>query len=336
MTRRERVYKAFRHEEADIVPYHLDFSMRQHERMAEHLQDNRFEEKTGAHLHYFQYIGWPESIGNELYKDSFGVTWDRSGADKDIGVVRQPVIEDVDDHTYRIPELDELRLRRDLDILMTSRGDRFTMAAIGFSLFERFWSLCGMENALAAMVTSPRRVEALMEDICAHNLCILDIFLEYDIDGVLFGDDWGQQKGLIMGASYWRKWIRPYLKRMYDKVKAKGKIVLQHSCGDISEILPDLIDLGLDCYQTFQPEIYDCAACKAAYGHHLSFWGGISTQRLLPFASPREVAEETSRMLETMGKGGGYIAAPTHVIPGDVPPENIVAMLEVFQHQKVN
>ena len=92
--------------------------------------------------------------------------------------------------------------------------------------------------------------------------------------------------------------------------------------------------MGLDCYQTFQPEIYDIQQVKSTLGQRLSFWGGISTQRLLPFAEPDVVQKETARILNILGKNGGYIAAPTHAVPGDVPPENIMAMLEVFAHQE--
>lgn len=109
--------------------------------------------------------------------------------------------------------------------------------------------------------------------------------------------------------------------------------MVQHSCGDIHEIFPDLIEIGLDCYQTFQPEIYPMETIKKEYGAHLCFWGGISTQRLLPFASAEEVRRVTAETLRIMKPSGGYIAGPTHAIPGDVPPENIQAMMEVLTQQ---
>lgn len=74
-------------------------------------------------------------------------------------------------------------------------------------------------------------------------------------------------------------------------------------------------------------------AVKREFGRDLAFWGGISTQQLLPYAMPERVKEETRRMIDVMGKEGGYIVAPTHAVPADVPPENILAMLEVFENQ---
>ena len=74
--------------------------------------------------------------------------------------------------------------------------------------------------------------------------------------------------------------IKPRIKKMFEKVKNAGKKVLLHSCGDIYELFPDLIEMGLDVYQTFQPEIYDIKKIKNEYGKDLAFWGGISTQKL--------------------------------------------------------
>ena len=137
-----------------------------------------------------------------------------------------------------------------------------------------------------------------------------------------------------MGPKLWREYIKPRMTRMYDRAHKNGKYVIQHSCGDIRELLPDLIEIGLDCYQTFQPEIYDIEKTKAEFGMDLTFWGGISTQQLLSKATPEEVKRETARIMKIMGKGGGYIAAPTHSVPGDVPPENVLAMLDVFMNQE--
>jgi len=110
--------------------------------------------------------------------------------------------------------------------------------------------------------------------------------------------------------------------------------VAQHSCGDISEIFPDLIELGLDIYNTFQPEIYDVAEMKRLYGDKITFYGGISTQTLLPEAAPEEVKSEILRLMSILGKNGGYIVAPTHSMPNDIPTENILAFFEVVQNQK--
>lgn len=337
MTRKERVLAALNHQETDIVPYFAEFTEQEAENMAAYLGEKDFEKNWGLHLHYIQYWGWPTEREDkpEHFIDDFGVEWNRSGADKDIGMVDTPMFPDPEeDIQYTFPTVDEARLRAEYQHLVETKEDRFCMAGFGFSMFERSWSLIGMENVLMRMLMDPESLEELYDQICEYNLHLIDIALEYDIDGVYFGDDWGQQKGMIMGPDHWRQFIKPRMKRMYDRVHSKGKYVFQHSCGDCSEILGDLVEIGLNCYQTFQPEIYDIEAVKRDYGDKLTFWGGISTQQLLVQASPEEVQAETVRIMKIMKNGGGYIAAPTHAVAFDVPPENIMAMLQVFQNQE--
>ena len=254
--------------------------------------------------------------------------------DKDIGVVDNPVIYEPDISLYLTPYLNEKKIREQCENLLKTKGDKFCFAGIGFSMFERLWSYTGMEDALIYMITEKEFVHELLDKICEFNLKVIDIYNEYPFDGIYFGDDWGQQKGLIMGPEHWRRFIKPRMAKMYAKVKEKGKYVIQHSCGDCHEILPDLIEIGLDCYQTFQPEIYDIEQVKRLYGDKLTFWGGISTQACLPYATVDEVKKEAKRIADVMRKNGGYIIAPTHAIAFDVPPQNIMSLAEVFKEQE--
>jgi len=334
VTRRERVIKAVNHIETDFVPYNISLTQQEYEKVASYLGDPDFMKKIGNHIASVYYDGYLTEImpGSGYWKDDFGVVWNRNGADKDIGVIDGILIKEPSIDSYKFPLLDEKKIRSEYEALMNNKDDMFKFGSIGFTLFERAWTLRGMENLLADMALEPVFVEELLDEITEYNLKIIDIALEYDIDGFHIGDDWGQQKGLIMGPSYWRKYIKPRLARIFERIKSHGKIVSVHSCGDIHEIFPDLIEIGLDIYQTFQPEIYDIKKIKKEYGNYLTFWGGISTQRLLPFATPDEVKRVTLETIAIMSKNGGYIAAPTHSVPGDVPPENIVALIEVLQH----
>ena len=336
MTKRERVINALNHKDTDIVPYDFGFTIQSFKRMVKYTGDPNFGYDMGQHISAYQYWGWPTEkvVGTELFEDEFGVVWDRSGVDKDIGIIPVPLILDLNDHNYKIPPVNEQRLRKEMQDLVASKADRFVFAGIGFSMFERAWSLCGMENLLVYMLTNPKELDELLNDIVEHNLRVIDIMLEYDVEGVYFGDDWGQQKGMIMGPSHWRRFIKPQMRKMFERVKHGNKFVALHSCGDIGEVFPDLIEIGLDCYQTFQPEIYDIEKTKHEFGANLSFWGGISTQQLLPVATPEVVKSETIRIMKIMSKNGGFIAAPTHGIPYDVPPENIIAMIDVFMNQE--
>jgi uroporphyrinogen decarboxylase len=155
--------------------------------------------------------------------------------------------------------------------------------------------------------------------------------LAFDIDGMRFGDDWGQQRGLIMGPALWREFIKPRIAALYGLVKAKGKRVFIHSCGRIEELIPDLIEVGVDVFNPFQPEVMDVEQVKRRYGEKLTFFGGISTQKTLPYGTVSEVKDEVRRLVDLVGRDGGYIAAPSHDVPKDAKPENIAAMIEVLK-----
>lgn len=333
MTRREIVIQALQHKETEHIPFHAEFTAQEEEKIIQHTGDPDFYAKCGGYLHYWQYWGYPTEQENNkgYFTDDFGVTWNRSGVDKDIGVIDSPVIDEPDISLYPTPVLNEKRIRENCERLLATKEDKFCFAGIGFSMFERLWSYLGMEDALVYMITDPDFVHAILDKILEFNLRVLDIFNEYPFDGIYFGDDWGQQKGMIMGAALWREFIKPRMEVMYRHAKKNGKFVLQHSCGDIQEIFPDLIEIGLDCYQTVQPEIYDLRQIKREFGDRLCFWGGISTQQALPKLSPAEIEAVIRETVDMMRSGGGYILAPTHAVPQDVPPANIIAMLECFK-----
>ena len=213
------------------------------------------------------------------------------------------------------------------------KDDRFVIANLGFSLYERAWTLCGMENLMMAMVADKRFVHDLLDRILAFNLRIIEHACAYDIEAMMFGDDWGMQTGLQMSPRAWREFIKPRIRQMYGLVKSKGKFVFIHSCGKVDAIFPDLIECGLDAFNPFQPEVMDVYAMKRTYGNHLTFFGGISTQKTLPYGTPAETRAEVRRLLDEIGHDGGYIASPAHAIPADARPENIAAMIDVLQNQ---
>lgn len=333
MTRREIVIKALQHVETEKLPYHVDFTEREFEKVSEELDDKNFMDKYSPYLHYWQYWAYPDENPDRkgFFTDDFGVTWNRTGADRDIGVVDNPVISEPDISLLPTPYLDEERIRRDCERILATKEDKFCFVGIGFSMFERLWSLCGIEDALVYMITDPDFVHELLDKVLEFNLKVIDIFNEYPFDGIYFGDDWGQQRGMIMGAPLWREFIKPRMKAMYDRAKKDGKFVLQHSCGHIEDVFDDLVEIGLDCYQTVQPEIYNLSEIKERYGNRLSFWGTISTQQALPNLSPEEIQQKIIDTVAIMRKGGGFILAPTHALPGDVPTENVIAMLDQFE-----
>ena len=207
---------------------------------------------------------------------------------------------------------------------------------IGFEghLFEVAYALRGMENLLTDMILNPGFVHDLLEGITEYYLTFIDRSVKYGIDAFAFGEDLGSQSsGLIMGPKHWRTLFKPYMARMFARIKEAGKLVYMHSDGQIDAIFNDFIEIGLDVYNPFQPEIRDVYEVKREYGDRLSFHGGVGIQELLPYGTPQQVKAEVRRLITEIGADGGFIIAPAHAVMADAPIENMIALIEAIQEQ---
>ena len=332
MTRRERIINAMEHKSSDFPPYFLDFTQPLRKILADSPQYSLNYFKYDTQICGYNYSGNPVTTQeNALYTDDFGIVWDRNGSDTEIGIVHNPVIKDFSLANYSFPVLDDKLLFQRLKTAQDYREDRFFMAGIGFSLFERAWSLCSMENLLLSMVVDEDFVHELFSKICDFNLSVLDVILDFDVDAVYFGDDWGNSDGLIMGFKNWKTFIKPYLSKMYNKVKQKNKLIVQHSCGNIEEVFPELIKMGVNCYQSFSPDVYNIERIKEKYGNDLCFWGGLSTQKLLTSTNPNEVISDIERNIHIMNRNGGFILSPTNSLTCTYPLDNIGKLLQYLE-----
>lgn len=334
MTKKEIVIDSIKHSQAEVTPYHLDFTIPAHKKMCDYYNDSGFLSKIGNYL--LSLNAEPDQafveIKPDIFTDSFGVNWNRT-VDKDIGVVCNLSITPDTLKDYIFPDPDNPAIYNKFKKNIPGNEDKFIVANIGFSLFERSWTLAGMENVLMAMAVDKDFVNDLLDRILEYNLRVIENCCKFNIDAMMFGDDWGQQTGLIMGPKIWREFIKPRIRKMYELVKSKDKFVFIHSCGKVDEIFPDLIECGLDVFNPFQPEVIDVAEAKKKFGNNLTFYGGISIQHTLPFGTVKQTKDEVLKLLKVVGKNGGLIAAPSHAIPGDAKPENINAMIEILQNQ---
>lgn len=333
MTKKEVVNLAIQGKPVPYVPWNCAFTSEIAQKLIEHYKTKDLDDIINNHFlivnhtdHFF------ENIGDERYKDIFGVIWNRT-VDKDIGVIEECQLKDPVLDNFSFPDPLDSRHYCYIQNKLDKHKDRFSIFCIGFSLYERAWTLRGMENLMMDFYANPDFVKDLLRSIADYNIAMIRESLKYDIDCIYFGDDWGQQTGLQMGPAIWREFVKPELARMYAEVRDAGKYVLIHSCGKVDEIFDDLIEIGLNCFNPFQPEVMDVFGLMKKYRGKLSFHGGLSTQKTLPYGTIKDVQNETIKLLDA-GRNGGYIFAPAHAVESDVPVENILEFLKILHNQE--
>jgi uroporphyrinogen decarboxylase len=332
ITPRERVRIALQHRQPDRVPYNFEFTVPSRRKVEAYYGTADVDGLLGNHLavtHAYTPDSWQE-VTPDLWRDQFGVIWNRS-VDPDIGVVENVQLKARTLAGYTFPDPHDPRRYAHIPAWLEEHPDQYRLLSIGFSLYERAWTLRSMAELLVDMLEAPEWVDELLDAITDFNMGLMEHALQYDFDGIRFGDDWGQQRGLQMGPRLWRRFIKPRLARMYGAVKQSGKTVFIHCCGKVQELFPDLIEIGLDCFNPFQPEVMDPYEIKKQYGQQLSFYGGMSIQHILPHGTAQQVREEAKCLMDKVGAGGGYIIGPSHGMPGDIPIENLVAFIETVR-----
>jgi uroporphyrinogen decarboxylase len=347
MTKRERVRRAIQHIQPDQVPWNLGLTDPALASLADYYGDTRiadseyFDGWVGNHIKGVgphargQFHGLEEEVEPGLWRDGWGIIWDTRGlyGEGEWGRPMNCVLPEPTLTGYKFPDPPHPQAFAHYPQFIHDNREYFIMGAEGH-LFEVAWALMGMENFLTDLISHPHFVEDLLEGITEYYLAWIDESVKYGIDAFAFGDDWGSQEmGLIMGPRHWRRFFKPCIARMFSRVQEGGKFVHIHSDGDVSAIFEDLIEIGLDVYNPFQPEIMDVYEMKRRYGDRLCFHGGVGIQTLLPFGTPQQVKAEAQRLIREVGAGGGYILAPSHSVLADTTGENLAALIEVLHGQ---
>ena len=297
---------------------------------------NRFQDSPGCGLlcdlddikviEYGTASGQPERVpasdGTEV--DEWGVKW------KNRIVVEHPLASWDQWERYSFPDALSAERFVGVDELIRANKDKYLLGMVWNSTFERMWMLRGMENLLLDSYLYPKPFFELRDKYLEFNLTILDRWLETEVDGIYFGDDLGTQKGLLMSPKMWRELYLPMYQKLFSRTRAAGKHVFFHSCGDITDILADMVDCGLNVLNPVQPNVMDVSFVLKEFGKDLVLWGATDMQENIPFGTPAEIEAEIKRTVQLCWRKGGYIGGTAQGCPPGVPHINIEAFMRAF------
>jgi len=331
MKPRERVMAQLRHRETDFVPYgRLDFDGDVAERLDLHYGDTLWRKKVNNHIRQVPGPGTGIEPGVLVAYDPFGSKWRTNLRPMHL---EEPALKEPTFCGYTFPGKErffeegwkETALQE-----IAKLKNYFVVAGFGFGLFERTWAIRGFENVLMDSIAEPKFYQELVERVTALQIEVVEELLTLPVDGIMFSDDWGDQRDVLLGPERWRTYLKPHLAKMYDVVHRSGKYCLSHCCGNVQQIIPDLIEIGLDVLQSVQPEAMNPYELKKQFGKDITFWGGLGSQHLIPFGSPEEIRAEVTELCRVMGKAGGYILGPAKALQPETPTENAAAVVEAF------
>jgi uroporphyrinogen decarboxylase len=204
--------------------------------------------------------------------------------------------------------------------------------------FERAFAMQGMETFLINMVGNPDFARALLDKIAGFCKELMRRFLAElgdNVDIIKIGDDLGTQDRLMISPKMYRDFLKPIHADFISFIKARTNArVFFHSDGDVAPLIDDFIEIGVDILnpiQTSAGSMSDLPSLKKRFGKNIVFCGGIDTHKVLPHGSVEDVREEVRRVIGILGPGGGYMAGAVHTIMNDVPPENVLAMVDAVE-----
>ena len=333
LTHKERTQRAFQLEPVDRLPTQINYTRASGAKLAVHLGvsltelparlDNHLVRVDLSHSHR------TSEDGQTAY-DWWGVGWGTQ--EEGYLLTASPLAESpaLDEFPWPDPQAPDL-LDEAAATITSDEGQHFIVPNFGFCLFERAWSLRGFEALLMDLALNSTLVEALLERIIGIQIALARRFVALGVDGGYFGDDYGAQGHLLFSPGVWRTLFKPRLARLFAIFCEADLPVILHSDGDIAEILPDLVEIGVTVLNPTQPEVLDHAWLKRTFGNHLAFYGGVSTQTVLPYGTPAEVRAAVATCVQTLaGNGTGLLLGPSHRMMTDIPLENVDALLMAF------
>jgi len=366
MNSRERVIKTLNHEEPDRIPidigapvtsFHIESYMNlrkylglplnevkiiDHVMQAVKVEEDILQRFYSDTRHVFiKPAKKTKKINNLIYEDEWGIRTAKPKSSHYFDMVEHPLAKATTDdlEKFNWPDpTDTIRvegLKDEAKKLYETTS--FALVLNGFS--ETFFGLPswlrGHQQFYMDLLLNPEFVNKLLDKLLHYWKTLAEIVLELIgeyVQVVRVADDLGMQKGLLISPQLYQKFIKPRQKQFYSFLKARTNAkLLIHSCGSIYEIIPDLIEIGVDAINPVQVSAknMDSLKLKNEFGDKLSFWGGsCDTQTILPHKTPVEVEREVRKRMSDFSPGGGFIFASIHNIQYDVPPENICALFD--------
>lgn len=343
LSHRERVLLALEHRDTDRIPISMICSgVNEPAVLERYLRETRgigMEEYFAPIIDVVQvrpgYIGPPLREGEDFWsvvrkKVSYGAGeydeidyYPLAGA-KDVGDLR--------DFRWPSPDWFDYGGIRDQIREVNADGERCIMIK-GGSIFETTWYMRGFEQTFMDMVLAPELILYIMERVAdfyaAHSDRVLSAAGDL-VDLMFTGDDIGHQQGLLLSLEMWETFIKPHHVRLNEVIHSHGARVIYHSDGAVMEAVPGIVDMGADILQALQFDAVgmDPVKLKENWGDRLSFAGGVSVQKTLPFGAVDDVRREVRERIAVLGRNGGYILGPSHAIQAGTPPENIAALFD--------
>lgn len=217
--------------------------------------------------------------------------------------------------------------------LKTLSGDHLVFTSGYVGIYERAFHLLGFEKFMILLVENPKLLGKFLDKITGYKVKMAKKTVEMGFKVGHTGDDLGTQQAPLFSLKMFRATLKPRMQRLWNVWKNAGIPLIFHSCGNIIEFIPDLIEMGLDVLEPVQP-CMDLKYLKREFGKDLVFWGGIDTQYLLPYETPGGVKKMAADTIRILGEGGGYIIAPAQEIMPDVPIENVKALVETINIER--
>jgi uroporphyrinogen decarboxylase len=364
---RERVLAALRHEESDRVPIDFGGTtattivIPAYEKLKQFLGLKHETRLRAARaqtvlpddslLDYFHIdtramvlgdfsSGRSREIRLDAFVDAWGTTWEKAPDGHFINVDGpfqkiEPNINTLESHAWPNPEDPNLYLGLGEQAeFLRKTTDRALILNLPLGVIHQCQFLRGFSEWLIDLVSNPEFAKRMMDIVCDLWIRIAEKALDAvgsNVDVVEWGDDVAIQDSLMFSPDMYRKYIKPHHCRMIRAIKSRTDAkVLYHSCGAVFPLIDDFIEIGVDALNPVQVSArgMDPQVLKERFGDRITFWGGIDTHHILPNGSPQDVREEVQRIVRLFGKGGGYVLASVHNIQNDVPPENVVEMLQ--------